>query len=161
LSALARSASMPPLMKLPRQRRTVSLHQSQPRSENWHRDRIYGRRALLRRSHGHHRDPVACRSSARAAFIVCLYRHVGVVTRRNELQAAVEAVVLRPSGGRAPASALNSFTVQMTIRSACPPSSHHVNRALSGRPLHAAPLPSDTLQSLRQLHAHIGIFKSP
>jgi hypothetical protein len=87
---------------------------------------------LLRRPHGHHRDPSACRSSARAAFIVCLYRHVSVATPRNELQATVEAAVLRPSGGRAPASAISSFTVQITIRSASPSSSHHVNRALSG-----------------------------
>jgi hypothetical protein len=59
------------------------------------------------------------------------------------------------------ASATSSPTVQMTAKSACPPSSHRVNCAPACRPLHPAPLPSNALQPPRHLRACIEIFKSP
>jgi hypothetical protein len=83
------------------------------------------------------------------------------VIRRDEPQAAVEAVVLRLSGGRVLVPIISSSTVRMTARSASPASSRRVDCALADRPPHPAPSDSNTLRSLRHLHQGSGIFKSP
>jgi hypothetical protein len=135
-----------------------SLPQSRLRSENPHRHRIYIHRAPvaavawsssksssvpLRRARHHPRHPLPGWRCRNASQRVSSYRRSGA-----------SAI-----GGSRSRVGPCASAVQMTAT--CLPSPHRVDCALARRPLHLAPLPSDTLQPPRHLHACIGIFKSP
>ena len=94
---------------------------------------------LLRWAHGRHRDLPPDRSSPRTTVIAFLSRQAGIMTRRSEAQATVEAIPLRPSGAHAPAAITSSATVPLLARSARPPPSDRVNHPLAARPLCPAP----------------------
>jgi hypothetical protein len=90
--------------------------------------------------------PRAGSSGVCTTFVISLHRDVSVPTRRSEFPAIVEAVLLRPSGGRTPASTTSFSTMQMTARSARPAASRPINCALADCPLQLLPPAADTSQ---------------